>query len=114
MVCNLLGASIKIAEISNIQKKGVSVKQGRMFTRRKVQFEPREEKLDEVKLYICQILRQVALRQGWTQREFAWYLRTSPSCVSLVVRGHVHRLTLNQLFHYLVMAQPHFQLLISL
>ena len=73
-----------------------------------------KEKINEVKRQICQRIRRIAFRYGWTQRELAFHLSVSQSTASRVVRLRVEQLTLNQLFAYLARLCPQLEILIGI
>jgi hypothetical protein len=72
-----------------------------------------EDKITETKLYLCEVLRRSALRRRWEQKEMALFLGTSESCVSRLLSFQVEELTLSQLFKYLAVTDPCFEILIS-
>lgn len=73
-----------------------------------------QEALHQVKLELAQCLRRIAMRQGLTQRDLAWNLGCATSLTSLIVRGKVETVSLNQLFRCLAMIEPKFRILISI
>jgi predicted XRE-type DNA-binding protein len=79
----------------------------RRFTRQ------HEEKLKEIKIYLCHILRKIITQQRWEQRETAWMLGTSEAAVSRMVNFQTEFLTINLLFKYIVILDPYFELMIS-
>jgi ribosome-binding protein aMBF1 (putative translation factor) len=72
------------------------------------------EKLDEVKREICQVIRRIALREGWNQQRLAIYCGTNETWISKVIRQDIEKLTINQLFRYLVAICPGFRFLIAM
>jgi len=72
-----------------------------------------EEKMAEVKMEICHILRREILYSPRSQREIAWRLGTSQGNVSRVLNRRVENLTINQLFRYLAILKPDFKILVA-
>lgn len=70
--------------------------------------------MDEVKIEVCQAIRRVARREGWTQRQLAFYIGTSPTRAGHAVKQQVDELTLDQLFRYLANLYPRFRVHVSL
>jgi len=100
---------MKLPNWVKCSSKGVAV-----INKRRDRFDFDPKALDPVKRELCLVLRRIALQNGWTQREYAWYLRTSPSRVTDVVRFDLDKLTVSQLFNYLAKARPDFRILISI
>jgi hypothetical protein len=71
------------------------------------------EKLKEVKLELCYLIKRHQARENLTAKALAFYMGTSQSNVSLVSRLNVDKLTINQLFRYLVLLEPEFKMLIA-
>jgi ribosome-binding protein aMBF1 (putative translation factor) len=93
----------------------VSLTKGKKMTRRRPGFEADMEnkRIDELKHEICDSIRKIAIRRGYSQRDLARELRTSEACVSRVIRYRTDQLTVNQLFQYLSTLHPGFEILIS-
>ena len=71
-------------------------------------------KIDEVKVEVCQAIRRVAMREGWTQKQLAFYIGTSSTRAGHAVKQQVDELTLDQLFRYLAALYPKFRVHVSL
>lgn len=75
--------------------------------------ETADQKMAEVKLEICRILRREILYSHRSQKEIAWRLGTSQGNVSRVLNQRVDALTVNQLFRYLAILKPDFKILVA-
>jgi len=67
----------------------------------------------EIKLQACLAIKRIALRYGMTQRQLAFSLQTSPSCVSRMMNEKVETVSYDQLFRFLSIIAPNFKFLIS-
>lgn len=74
---------------------------------------PNIDKLNEVKMELCKAIRRVAWREGWTQEQLAIYCGTNETWISLAVRHEVEKLTVNQLFRYLIIISPGLRMMIA-
>jgi predicted XRE-type DNA-binding protein len=70
--------------------------------------------LNESKREICNALYRVQRRKDWDQRQMAKKLGTTQSRISHVLCPRPERTTFDQLFTYLVIAEPNFKILISI
>jgi len=70
-------------------------------------------KKEELKLYLCHSIKRVVRKRNWNQREAAFRMGTTASRVSHVDRLKLNKLTIKQLFQYLINIAPHFEILIS-
>lgn len=73
-----------------------------------------QSKIDNLKRDLCLHLQRIAMRNQWSQRQAAAHLGTTASCLSSVYNYRLERLTLSQLFRYLAIAEPRFEVLISI
>ncbi len=71
------------------------------------------KRLEPLKLNLCEAIERVIVRKQWTYREAAIYMGTTPSNVSLVANKRIHRLSVSQLFNYLVLICPDFRFMLS-
>lgn len=58
-------------------------------------------------------IRRVAAREGWTNKGLACYLPTSEARVSELMSQRYEKLTLNQLFLYLINLYPRFRAMVA-
>jgi predicted XRE-type DNA-binding protein len=73
-----------------------------------------EEKLNNIKWEVCRMLQRVAHRNGWYQYQLASRLGTTQSRISHVFGQKYDKLTFDQLFTYLIIAEPRFKILIAI
>jgi hypothetical protein len=72
------------------------------------------EILLETKREICLSLYRIQYRKSWTALEMALHLGTTRSRISNVLYPRPECTTFDQLFTYLVIAEPRFKILISI
>ena len=72
------------------------------------------QKLEEVKLYLCERVKRACMRNGWNQRQAAYHLGTTRYRLHLVDTLKTDKLTVSLLMRFLACADPSFEILISL
>lgn len=73
---------------------------------------PNQEKLDEVKLQLCDRIDRFMVWQHLTQEQLAFQLGTSRANVNRIVNRKIKHLSISQLFKYLSQIKPNFEFLI--
>ena len=73
----------------------------------------RIQKINEIKFYLCHQIDKASHRRRFDYKMLAEFLGTSQGAVSRVVNKRIDDVTVNQLFNYLTILEPNFELLIS-
>lgn len=81
--------------------------------RYEIYWEDEREKLRQIKLEVCHALRRKAERNGWSQKEFAVYMRTNETYASRILRKRVDKISLTKLFIFLARIDGGFRILIA-
>lgn len=84
-----------------------------MAGRNKFETREAEEALIKLKMEIITELKKYIHRAKWDQKQAAYNMRTSRSCVHLVESLKVEKLSVGQLFTYLARLEPKFRILIA-
>jgi hypothetical protein len=84
-----------------------------MGQKAKVALNDPKERIDQLKLQLCDDVKRACWRQGWNQIQSAYYCGTSRSCISKVDHLRIEELTVAQLFRYLACAAPDFEMLVK-
>jgi predicted XRE-type DNA-binding protein len=72
-----------------------------------------QTKMDEVKKQLCDAIYKEIITLRRSQKDIARRLGTTQSNISRVINRRVKYLTFGQLFRYLTVLNPNFQILIS-
>lgn len=73
-----------------------------------------QRRLDDLKKEICKALQRICNRNRLTLEQMAEHMGTSRSRASEALNAKLDRLTLDQLFIYLVLVAPEFKFLIAI
>lgn len=60
------------------------------------------------------LIKSVALRKNWTQKQMSVYLGISEQYAGYIVKGYVSKVSFNHLFDVLIEIEPNFVMLIAL
>lgn len=71
---------------------------------------PDEVRIEDLKRQVCDWIRRMITRRGWTQADAAFYLRTDKGNLSRVLRYKVEGISLDRLFRYLALMEPNFRI----
>ncbi len=85
-----------------------------MSRKSKIRIYQTDDKIRDLKIQLCNRLKDACWRHGWSQEQTAIHLGTSRCCIHNVDGLKVDKLTVNQLFRYLACAAPGFSVLIAI
>jgi hypothetical protein len=85
-----------------------------MGTRNRNYERKHDQRLRDVKVMLCQKLITAVWQEQKPPEAIAAKLGTSRSTISLIQQERVDRLTFNQLFLFLVILRPNFEILVSI
>ena len=71
------------------------------------------DRLNQLKFQLCHAIDRSIHRNQWSYADAARMLRVDKVVISRITNKKIERLTLNQLFEYLVRVRPNFEFLVS-